>query len=157
MSRTIILLLTLLTIASCSVQQSREHDEKRINALLNAWHQAAAEADENTFFNTFTQDGIYIGTDATELWTAPQLANWSAQYFERESAWDFKPYDRNIYFSHKGDIAWFDELLETWMGTCRASGVLEKQGKVWRLKHYHLAIAVPNEVVEDYLRLIRKR
>ncbi|APD07525.1 hypothetical protein UJ101_02021 [Flavobacteriaceae bacterium UJ101] len=131
-------------------------DEKVINELMNQWHHAAATADEVTFFGTMPEDGIYIGTDTTELWKRDELKEWSKKYFDRESAWAFTPISRNIYFSKGQNVAWFDELLDTWMGKCRGSGVLEKQKGKWKLKHYHLAIAVPNDLVEDYLELLKK-
>ena len=53
-------------------------------------------------------------------------------------------------------LAWFDELLDTWMGTCRASGVVQLINGRWYISHYHLSIAVPNDVVDGYLELIGK-
>ena len=34
-----------------------------------------------------------------------------------------KTLERHIYTSKSGDFIWFDELLDTWMGACRGSGV----------------------------------
>ncbi len=144
-------------ISFTTILFSQSKNENEINDLLDNWHLAAARADEDVFFDfTMAEEGIYIGTDSSELWTRDELKEWSAEYFERESAWDFTPLSRNIYFSKNKKVAWFDELLETWMGTCRGSGVLEKHKGKWQLKHYHLAIAVPNDVVKEYLELIQK-
>jgi len=52
--------------------------------------------------------------------------------------------------------AWFEETLDTWMGDCRGSGVLIYQSSIWKIKHYNLAIAVPNDVVKDYIKLLKK-
>ena len=57
-----------------------------IDSLANVWHHAAAVADEKTFFGWMTEDGIYIGTDATERWLRDELAVWSKKYFDKESA-----------------------------------------------------------------------
>lgn len=125
-----------------------------IDTLLNQWHHAAATADEELFFGSMTKDGIYIGTDASELWLRDELKEWSAKYFARDSAWDFTPTERNIYFSNDGQTAWFDELLDTWMGVCRSSGVVAMTKEGWKIKHYHLSIAVPNDVVQDFIKLV---
>lgn len=127
-----------------------------INELMDNWHKAAATADEDVFFGSMTEDGIYIGTDASERWLRDELKEWSKKYFDRESAWDFKPTERIVTVSQDGTMAWFDELLDTWMGTCRSSGVVVLTENGWKIKHYHLSIAVPNEVVQDYLKILEK-
>ncbi len=148
-----------LIIGCQSVEPLSALERGRIRTVLentlDAWHRAAATADEELFFGTMSADGIYIGTDAGEYWLRDEMKAWSVQYFDRDSAWVFHPRSRNIYVDDTGSIAWFDELLDTWMGVCRGSGVLQKQAdNTWKLKHYHLSIAVPNEVVPDYLKLI---
>ena len=55
-----------------------------------------------------------------------------------------------------GTMAWFDELLDTWMGVCRSSGVVVLTAEGWKIKHYHLSIAVPNDAVQDYLKILEK-
>lgn len=128
-----------------------------INDLMDAWHKAAATADEDVFFEgTMTVDGIYLGTDASERWTRDEMKEWSKTFFEKDTAWAFTAKSRNIYFSNDGKTAWFEELLDTWMGDCRGSGVLELRSEGWRLKHYNLAMLVPNDKVKGYLKLIEK-
>lgn len=133
-----------------------EDQTPTVNQFLDDWHKAAATADEDTFFGSMTQDGIYIGTDASERWLRDELKEWSAKYFDRESAWSFTPIERTITFSDDYSLAWFDELLDTWMGTCRASGVVQYINGEWKIKHYHLSIAVPNDAVDSYLKVLKK-
>ncbi len=128
----------------------------QVGQILDKWHQAAAESDENVYFGTFTPDGIFLGTDESEKWTREEFEKWAKESFDQESAWDFKPYDREIYLYDDNKLAWFDESLKTWMGPCRGSGVLIWNGHEWKLKHYNLAILVPNAVIYDYLELIKK-
>ena len=125
--------------------------EKDINDLLDAWHKAAATADEDVFFGSMTEDGIYIGTDAEERWLRDELKEWSKKYFEGDAAWDFTPLSRNVYLDADGEIAWFEESLDTWMGECRASGVLQQTKEGWKIKHYHLSVTVPNDKVDQFL------
>ena len=134
----------------------KTREESEINELMDRWHRAAAVADEDVFFGSMTADGVYIGTDASERWTRDEMRVWSKKYFDGDAAWDFKPLSRNIQFSEDRSMAWFDELLDTWMGTCRSSGVITNTDDGWKIKHYHLSIAVPNERVDGYLELIGK-
>ncbi len=127
-----------------------------INQVMDAWHKAAATADEDTFFGSMTEDCVYIGTDASERWLRDELKDWSKKYFDRDSAWDFTPIERTVVVSKDGNLAWFDETLSTWMDKCRSSGVMQKIDNQWYLKHYHLSIAVPNEKVKGYLELLKK-
>jgi hypothetical protein len=128
-----------------------------INQLMDAWHHAAAVADEEKFFGSMTPDGIYLGTDASERWLRDEMKEWSKKYFERESAWAFTAHDRQVYLSQNGQIAWFEELLDTWMGPCRGSGVLQKTADGWKIRHYNLAVAVANDVVNEYIKLLPKK
>jgi ketosteroid isomerase-like protein len=128
-----------------------------INQLMDAWHHAAAVADEEKFFGSMTPDGIYLGTDASERWLRDEMKEWSKKYFERESAWAFTAHDRQVYLSQNGQIAWFEELLDTWMGLCRGSGVLQKTADGWKIRHYNLAVAVANDVVNEYIKLLPKK
>ena len=128
----------------------------QVNALLDSWHAAAAEADENLFFGSMTPDGIYIGTDISERWTTSEMRIWSQKYFDREVAWTFEPKNRNITFNNEENMGWFDEELDTWMGDCRGSGVIVKTTAGWKIKQYHLSIAVPNDKVDSYLEIIDK-
>ncbi len=122
-----------------------------INTFLNDWHAAAAKADYNGYFAKIANDGHYIGTDATENWDKKAFETFSKPYFDKGTTWDFKALERNIYFSKDGKIAWFDEFLDTHMKGCRGSGVLEKEGKDWKIKHYVLSMTVPNEVIDEVL------
>jgi len=70
-------------------------------------------------------------------------------YFDKGKAWSFTTLERNIYTSENGKTAWFDELLNTQMGICRGSGVLEKTQNAWKIKQYVLSIAIPNENVDE--------
>ena len=121
---------------------------KEIGNTLDSFNRAAARADFNAYFNYYTEDGIFCGTDATERWDKKQFMEWSKPYFDKGKAWDFTAIDRHIYLDPAGDLAWFDELLSTQMKICRGSGVIVKQNKEWKLKQYVLSTTVPNSLVD---------
>lgn len=135
---------------------SEEKEIQVIDSLMNAWHHAAAVADEDAFFGRMTADGIYIGTDPTERWLRDELKEWSKEYFKRETAWAFTPLSRNIVYTPGQKVAWLDELLDTWMGVCRSTAILEQIDDEWKIVHYHLSVAVPNDKLDGYRGLIGK-
>lgn len=161
MNRFLILAL-FTTFFSCQktvekqVEINKEVIEKNINTVLDSWHKAAAEANYENYFNAMDSVSVFIGTDASENWTKEQFENFSKPYFDKGKAWSFIALERNVYTNKTGDIAWFDELLQTWMGTCRGSGVLEKSEDNWKIKHYVLSVAIPNEDVKEVIAAKRK-
>jgi len=140
----------------CIEEESPQTQQEVVNTLLDDWHKAAATADADAFFGKMTEDGIYIGTDASERWLRDDLREWSKFAFDREVAWAFEPQKREVYFSDNYKTAWFEESLDTWMGVCRGSGVLVKQAGEWKIKHYHLSVTIPNDLVNCFIHLVEK-
>lgn len=127
---------------------------RQVNAFIDEWHDDAANA-RQAYFDKMAKDGVYIGTDRTELWVRDDFKAWAKKYFERKSAWSFKATRRNVYASPDKSVIWFDELLDTPnMGPCMASGVLRKTAKGFEIVHYQLSMAVPNEAAGQVTRLI---
>lgn len=128
--------------------------EKDLGSLIDQWHRAAATADADAFFGAMTRDGVYIGTDASERWLRDELREWAAAAFERETAWNFTPIDRVVTIAPDGRHAWWDETLNTWMGVCRATGILALTPAGWKIKHYQLSVTVPNDKIEAFQELV---
>lgn len=127
---------------------------KQVNAFVDEWHDDAANA-RMAYFDKIAADGVYIGTDRSELWKRDAFKTWAKKYFERKSAWSFKATRRNVYASADKSLIWFDELLDTPnMGPCMASGVIRKTAKGFEIVHYQLSMAVPNEVAGRVTALI---
>ncbi len=90
------------------------------------------------------------------VWTKSEFLTFAKPYFVKGKAWDFKPYNRNVYLNNSNDIAWFNEQLDTWMGVCRGSGVLQKKNGGWKIYQYTLSVAVPNEKIKEVVSLIEQ-
>jgi hypothetical protein len=119
---------------------------REVNAFVDGWHDDAANA-RTAYFDKIAKDGVYIGTDRTELWTRDAFKAWSKKFFDAKSAWTFKATRRNVYASADKSLIWFDELLDTKnMGPAMASGVLRKTKAGFEIVHYQLSMAVPNAV-----------
>jgi hypothetical protein len=127
---------------------------QQVDSFLNEWHDDAAHA-RLAFFDKIARDGVYIGTDKSELWYRDEFKAWAKRFFERKSAWAFKPLKRNVYASSDKSIVWFDEQLDTQMGVCQASGVIRKTATGFEIVHYQLSMAVPNEVGGKVTKLIK--
>ncbi len=147
------LLLSILALFSFSgLAQKQTAEKQNINLLLDNWHKAAAEGNFNNYFNTMSDESIFMGTDATENWDKKAFQDFAKPYFDKGKAWDFKPLQRNIFFSKDGKTAWFNELLDTWMKICQGSGVLVKENGVWKIKHYVLSVTVPNDNINEVVK-----
>ena len=154
--RKIIVIVIGLVLIGCKSKQvaNQINQESKINLILDNWHQAAAEANFNSYLNAMTDDAIYIGTDATENWNKPAFIQFAKPYFDKGKAWGFTKLERNIYFSLDKKTAWFDELLNTQMKICRGSGVLvvDKNGN-WKIKHYVLSMTIPNDHTDEVVKI----
>jgi hypothetical protein len=150
-------IVLLLFFVSCNKQKSIpfniDQEKASINKVLNNWHKDAATTNFKNYFNALDSDAIFIGTDAKEHWNKNEFKKFSKPFFDRGKAWNFTPLNRNIYFQKGGKIAWFDELLDTWMGVCRGSGVIEKIGSNWKIKQYVLSLTVPNSNIDEVIKI----
>lgn len=153
MKKLFLLLATLTLISGTVTAQKNQSDKQAITMVLDNWHKAAAEANFNNYFNALHDNSIFIGTDATENWNKKQFQDFAKPYFDKGRAWNFTALERNIYFDASGKMAWFDELLDTQMKICRGSGVMVKEGKVWKIKHYVLSMTVPNDNVDEVVKV----
>ncbi|OAB28656.1 SnoaL-like domain-containing protein [Flavobacterium fryxellicola] len=142
----IVTLLIVMALSGCKSTMGNQASVRvNINATLDAWHKAAADADYNAYFDLMTGDAVFIGTDATENWNKGAFQTYAKPHFDKGKAWNFTALERHIYFDATGKIAWFDELLNTQMKICRGSGVLVKIGQTWKIQHYVLSMTIPND------------
>ena len=144
-------LLGIISLAACtsSEQVNQAQLSEEINTLINQWHLDAANANLEDYIGLMDSTCNYIGTDATENWLRDSFASFCKPYFDKGTTWDFTPLQRSVQINSTGNTAWFDEILDTHMGTCRGSGALEKIEGHWKLKQYVLSVAIPNESMNE--------
>jgi len=135
-----------------------QHQEQisDINTFLDLWHKAAGRADSVSYFNAIADDGIYIGTDKSEVWTKQAFQEWSKPYFLSGKTWNFRGENRHIYFSEDSRFAWFDELVVSPKSEFRGSGVLAHTATGWQIKQYVLSVMVPNDIYREVDSLIKQ-
>jgi uncharacterized protein (TIGR02246 family) len=130
--------------------------EETVASVLDQFHKAASAHDFKQYFGLMTDDAVFIGTDATERWGRKEFMDYVKPHFDKGRGWTYQPKKRHIHFSANHEVAWFDEILENAKyGTCRGTGVLVKEGKVWKIAQYHLTIPVPNEHAEALVKMIQ--
>lgn len=150
------LLLSLAFLPSPGAAQNFAAPSVAVEALLDAFHSAAAKANEAAYFDLFAPSGVFLGTDATERWDKAAFQAFAHPYFAKGTAWTFVPRNRHVNFSADGRVAWFDELLDSaTYGECRGSGVLEKIDGRWKVQQYNLSIPLPNDLAKNVVAQIR--
>ena len=153
MSRSIRIGLLLSLSLSCAAQAP---DADQVAQVLDEWHAAAADANEELYFGHFAPDGIFLGTDAGERWTVEEFRAYAHPHFAAGRGWTYVPSDRHVMFSADGQSAWIDEKLENEKyGQLRGTGVLRYTEGGWKLTHYSMSFTIPNEVTLDAVAVIR--
>lgn len=149
----------VLSLSFASFSASSESDAKaEVGQTLAAFHAAAARADEAAYFELLAPAAVFLGTDATERWDKEAFRAFAHPYFAQGKGWTFVPRDRHVDFAAHGEVAWFDELLDSASyGECRGTGVLERIDGRWRILQYHLTIPVPNALAKEVVARIREQ
>ena len=132
--------------------------ERDVAVTLDALHDAAAKADGKRYFPLFTDDAIYIGTDASERWTIAEFRAFAEPYFAKGTGWTYKPRSRSIVLADIPCrcVAWFDELLDSESyGTSRGTGVLLLKNGSWKIAQYALTFPIPNDLSKGMTKEIR--
>lgn len=136
--------------------QTFENDKSVVASLLDEWHDAAAKGNLEYYFSVIHDHGHFLGTDKTEDWSKSEFYDFCKPIFEEGEGWKFKAVSRKIYFTDDGKTCWFNEVLDTWMGPCRGSGILIYEDGQWKIMQYSLTILVDNKDVQAYLKILDK-
>lgn len=122
-----------------------------INVTLNQLHDAASKADGSRYFKLFTDDAVYIGTDAAERWSIKEFRAFAEPYFAKGKGWTYRPRSRHVVVADVRCrcVAWFDELLDSESyGTSRGTGVLVLKDGKWKISQYALTFPIPNDLAK---------
>lgn len=160
MKKLLILLSLSIIFQNCGVNVATEKSNKSVTIeaakTLDQWHLAASNAQFEKYFSLMDKDAVFVGTAKEEVWSKKAFMDFAKPFFDKGKAWSFTKISRNIYITNHNDIVYFDELLNTWMGVCRGSGVLVKKNNKWLIKHYVLSLTVPNDKIKSVMDVIKK-
>lgn len=141
-------LLTLLLFILTS--NAHATDDTAIHQLLDGFHLAAANSDYDDYFSRFSQDGVFLGTDAAERWSLEEFKEYAKPAFDDGRGWTYEVMERNIVLGETRNTAWFDEVLfNERLGRCRGTGVVIKSHNDWKVAYYSLTLLIPNEIAVD--------
>ena len=155
-TRQLLIPLVPLALGACSSAPDRPA-LSAINETLDAFHHAAAHADEEAYFDLIATDGVFLGTDATERWPKQEFRRWAEPFFERDSAWTYKPIERHIGVNRARDTAWFDEVVRNEnYGDLRGSGALILTPAGWKITQYNLMFPIPNDIAQKVVQMVRE-
>ncbi|GLS00010.1 hypothetical protein GCM10007859_00130 [Brevundimonas denitrificans] len=134
-------------------------EEEAAAAVLDALHEAASKADGAVYFDLFTPDATYIGTDVTEHWSIAEFRAYAEPYFNQGRGWTYTPRSRSLTLAPLDCrcVVWFDEALDSASyGTSRGTGVLVRgEDGRWRIALYALTFPIPNALARDMTARIR--
>lgn len=149
--------LSLGAAMTTTAQSSRSSDEKAVDAVLSALHEAASKAQFDRYFGLYADDAVFLGTDATERWSVDEFKAYAKPSFDQGRGWTYEMKTRHISISADGTSAWFDETLENAnLGDTRGSGALVKRNGEWKVAQYNLTIPIPNDLAREFVGIIRK-
>lgn len=153
--RLCIALLLTVALGASAADDAVVTKRKAVNAMLDDWHKAAADANLARYFGHMSEDAVFFGTDATERWSREEFRKYAKPFFDKSKAWTFKATQRNVFLSKDGTVAWFDETLNTPnLGPARGTGVAVLDGGTWKIVQYHLCVPIPNDVFDKVKKVI---
>jgi len=132
-------------------------NEKDIGRTLDQFHSAAANAELDTYFNSFTDNAVFLGTDGNERWTKSEFKAYVEPLFKKGIGWLYTSNERHITQIKGTNVAFFDELLNNKSyGRCRGTGVLLKTKQGWKISQYNLSVPVPNAISASIVHQIKQ-
>lgn len=139
---------TVVSLALLPSMSLADNQRAAIDALIDGLHQDAHEGNFQTYFDRYTPDAVFLGTDKSERWTIDQFKVYAEPAFEDGHGWTYSVKERN--WEGEGTTRWFDEvLLNEKLGHCRGTGVVELVDGEWKIAHYALTMLVPNNIAAE--------
>ena len=119
--------------------------QEDLDVLLNGLHLDAHKGNFESYFDRYSTDAVFLGTDKTERWTIEEFKAYAKPAFSDGHGWTYAVIERN--WKGDGNTRWFDEiLLNEKLGHCRGTGVVELINGEWKISHYALTMLVPNSI-----------
>ena len=143
-----VLKATVVSLALLPAMSLADNQRAAIDALIDGLHQDAHEGNFQTYFDRYTPDAVFLGTDKSERWTIEEFKVYAEPAFEDGHGWTYLVKERN--WEGDGNTRWFDEVLvNEKLGHCRGTGVVELIDGEWKIAHYALTMLVPNAIAAE--------
>ena len=138
----------LVVLSFFIIVNTNADDKRHVNELLDGLHNDAHKGNFDSYFDRYSSDAVFLGTDKTERWTIEEFKTYAKPAFVDGHGWTYKVIERN--WEGDGDIQWFDEILfNEKLGHCRGTGVVELINGEWKIAHYALTMLIPNSIAAE--------
>jgi SnoaL-like domain len=128
-----------------------------LHSVLDDFHAAAAEANEERYLARWSPAGVFLGTDPDDRWAGDTFTDFVHASFSRGRGWTYVVESRSVDVAEDGRTAWFDErLLNDSYGVCRGTGVLQRRDDGWKIEQYSLSVPIPDKIAGDVVARIRE-
>jgi len=140
MKNIVLIIILFLTQTNWAIEEP--------DVLLNGLHLDAHKGNFESYFDRYSPDAVFLGTDKTERWNIEEFKAYAKPAFLDGHGWTYLVIERN--WEGNGNIRWFDEiLLNEKLGHCRGTGVVELVNGEWKISHYALTMLVPNSIAAE--------
>ncbi len=146
------LFLAAIVLIVSTVPAWAQTPEDAVNEVLDQIHLQASRADFDAYFALYTDDAVFLGTDASERWPIAEFKEYTRARFATGTGWTYEVRERHVVV--RDDVAWFDErLYNENLGNTRGSGVLLRTESGWKVAQYNLTMLIPNEVAREVAKM----
>ena len=138
----------VVSLALLPAMSLADNQRNAIDVLIDGLHRDAHEGNYHRYFDRYTPDAVFLGTDKSERWTIEEFKVYAEPAFEDGHGWTYSVKERN--WEGEGNTRWFDEvLLNKKLGHCRGTGVVELIDGEWKIAHYALTMLIPNDIAAE--------
>ncbi len=74
----------------------KAYDHNDINILLDGLHKDAHRGNFEAYFDRYSSDAVFLGTDKTERWTIQEFKSYAEPAFADGHGWTYKVIERNL-------------------------------------------------------------
>ena len=75
-------------------------------AVIDDFHDAAAQGDRDRYLGHFTEHAVFMGTDEWERWPKhPEFTDYVSSRFKDGSGWNYRSVERTIRIANSPDVA----------------------------------------------------
>ena len=140
--------LKLIFVCFFIIFNIKAENKSDINILLDGLHKDAHEGNFDSYFDRYSPDAIFLGTDKTERWTIKEFKEYAKPAFADGHGWTYTVVERN--WEGEGTARWADEILfNEKLGYCRGTSVVEFKNGEWEIAQYALTMLIPNAIAAE--------
>ena len=80
----------LVVLSFFIIVNTNADDKRHVNELLDGLHNDAHKGNFDSYFDRYSSDAVFLGTDKTERWTIEEFKNYAKTAFADGHGWTYK-------------------------------------------------------------------